>query len=1203
MRLPLVWIVLAIGVALFGTGRVTQGQSSNGFPVTLNLEKSAYVTLVIEDAAGRRVRNLVAETRFPAGPNSLIWDGYDDQGNRVSAGKYSVRGLTHDGIRLYYEFSYNTAGNPAWFTPDRSGAWMADHALPVGAVFLPKGVSAFGEGKPQVMLSSILCESGDPTIFVDSTGQKLFGKHFFGWDGAVALARDVGNKPAEGYFAYMLMGWRGERLAIRGITPQGTGKEIVNITTRNAQPREPASIGTAMAIHNGLAVVSVPLDDELIFIDLATKSTVGRATLKAPKGLNFDTKGVLHAISDKQVVRVNYRREASGVTVEGTTVVVNEGLEAPYGLTRDDARLLYVSDKGKSHQVKVFSSTGKLQRTIGKPGGPQLGLYDEQRMQQPQGMAIDDQGQLWVCEFDAFPKRVSIWNAGTGRFIKGLMGPPKYGGGGTIDPADKTRLFYAQYGGLTEWKLDWEKGTAKLHSISVRRALMGEPADIDRWHSGVPERPQRINGRTYLIPTYSGYLRWNDNQPIYLLGDDGIAWPVAFVGTMRRWRIDGQPRPWKDIEDAFPKDATISRMDAWNDTVIAWSDKNFDHKIQVEECTFRIFPELTVTDRDGKTRRLNRKEVAQMFPDLSATLRWKLHIGAPTIDARGIPTYDLSTIKPLMPLSASFGGREEGSPAFMSPSGRFFGEFLTQNDAQGNVIWDYPTLPGRSIPRKGGDIADPTRLLGPIEKAKVGEADEWYALNSERGSVYLMTADGLFIQTLGGHMSSTPLLRYPTAKRGMLIDSPEQHISFEDEHFHPTITQTEDGEIYLCAGKEHSSIFRVEGFASIKRMTVGPVSIDEAQLAGLPERKPSAIEQKIADKLPVVVRATPITIDGKLDEWPADTAWVPLDAKASVAMTITADELVLAYRTGDAKAIDNDAADPRFLFKTGGAFDLQIRPDKREARSKLVLPIDRRLLVANVRGKVTAMLFKPESGDMADAQKVLYESPIGQVRFNAVDDVSNSVRVANVDGNFEVAIKLSTLDLRAETGAELLGDIGLIRGNGTQNTQRLLWHNTDTALVSDIPSEARLAPANWGRFNLIADPSVADKAVRLTPEKARRVGDALKLKPLPGGEQAIGFWSNPAHYIEWADVPIEPGKYDVELTYSCSHDQPNKFVFHAGGESVSGKTESTGGWTVYSTTKVGTITVAGDRTTFSLKATSAAQGLMDFKLVRLVPAK
>jgi hypothetical protein len=37
------------------------------------------------------------------------------------------------------------------------------------------------------------------------------------------------------------------------------------------------------------------------------------------------------------------------------------------------------------HQVKVFGADGSYKRVIGKPGGLQLGLYDEQRYAQPAG--------------------------------------------------------------------------------------------------------------------------------------------------------------------------------------------------------------------------------------------------------------------------------------------------------------------------------------------------------------------------------------------------------------------------------------------------------------------------------------------------------------------------------------------------------------------------------------------------------------------------------------------------------------------------------------------------------------------------------------------------------------------------------------------------------------------------------------------------
>ena len=61
------------------------------------------------------------------------------------------------------------------------------------------------------------------------------------------------------------------------------------------------------------------------------------------------------------------------------------------------------------------------------------------------------------------------------------------------------------------------------------------------------------------------------------------------------------------------------------------------------------------------------------------------------------------------------------------------------------------------------------------------------------------------------------------------------------------------------------------------------------------------------------------------------------------------------------------------------------------------------------------------------------------------------------------------IDSTPGNGQKARGDIGLIRGDGTRNIQRLCWHNRDTLLVSDIPSEARLVPANWGYFHFLTE--------------------------------------------------------------------------------------------------------------------------------------
>ena len=117
MRLFLFLSIVCLALAT----KVT-AENASDFPIWIELDKPQLVTVVIEDAAGRRVRNLVAETQLPAGRNRLSWDGFDDgQRNaggdlirkRVAPGTYRARGLSHDGIKTIYEFTAYSGGNPA----------------------------------------------------------------------------------------------------------------------------------------------------------------------------------------------------------------------------------------------------------------------------------------------------------------------------------------------------------------------------------------------------------------------------------------------------------------------------------------------------------------------------------------------------------------------------------------------------------------------------------------------------------------------------------------------------------------------------------------------------------------------------------------------------------------------------------------------------------------------------------------------------------------------------------------------------------------------------------------------------------------------------------------------------------------------------------------------------------------------------------
>ena len=59
-------------------------------PVRFHLDEPKFVTLAIDDADGRRVRNLVSETWFPAGDNVVWWDGTNDLLRDTDAARHGI---------------------------------------------------------------------------------------------------------------------------------------------------------------------------------------------------------------------------------------------------------------------------------------------------------------------------------------------------------------------------------------------------------------------------------------------------------------------------------------------------------------------------------------------------------------------------------------------------------------------------------------------------------------------------------------------------------------------------------------------------------------------------------------------------------------------------------------------------------------------------------------------------------------------------------------------------------------------------------------------------------------------------------------------------------------------------------------------------------------------------------------------------------
>ncbi|MET0263012.1 MAG: hypothetical protein ABW223_08955 [Rariglobus sp.] len=1068
-------------------------------PVKFTLKEPGYVTLVIERADGMRVRNLVSETFFPAGENTAWWDGTDDLGRDIDAAKhgiyripsrfvepgdYRVRGLVRGKITPVYEFSVYTTGSPPWGTADHTGAWLANHSPPSAAAFVPAERSPTGE--PVVYLGCYVTEGPDGLAWVDLDGRKRGGKKWIGgtWTAAPYLAFDAGAKADKGVHVYVASVWEtGKRsgeseLRVTAITPAADKPVLVKKLDELTAIADAATAGRkageqigGLAVHDGVVVVSLHARNELLFIRASDGTALGTKRLDAPRGLAFDAQGRLLALTGSKLVRFDSIADVTQLS----PVDIVTGLDAPIALTTDSRGRILVSDQGASHQVKIFNADGKPAGTIGKAGAPKAGSYDPLRMQNPAGITLDSKGQLWVTEDDYLPKRVSVWSL-DGKLVNAFYGPGKYGGGGALDATDKTKFYYADEGhGAMEFKLDWAKGSYELQRVYYR------PLEGDLklpFRAAGPETALYHAGRRYFTNAYNSSPTGGHSTATLFVDRDGLARPAVMMGRASDWAL------LKDeaFRVRWPEGVDLNaKQQQYNQAFFIWTDNNGDEQAQPDEVVmskasaggFTVGDELAfcIARFDGKTVRFSPVSIAD----------------------NGNPRYDLAKVEVLasgVHGPASSGGNQ----ALVAPDGwtavtlgmEPFSSHSVTGAKDGVAKWSYPNLwPGLHAsheappPEHPGQLIGPTRLLGGLMKSRIGPL---WAVNSNHGCFYVFTSDGLFVATVFEDMRLGKRWQMPVAKRGMSLEG----LTLNDENFWPTIAQLPDGTVYLVDGGR-SSLVRIDGLNNLTRLPDSRLTLTNADLdksrAYLVEIEAARQKAQGTGVLPVIGRFTAPAVDGKLDDWPA-TNWVDIDQRGVRAyfnsdskpynvtgsVAVAGGRLYAAWRTGDARLLENSGEMPVAPFKTGGALDLMIGANpKADPARKAPVVGDVRLLITLVKDKPRALLYRPVVPGTAEGARIPFSSPWRTITFDRVDDVTDQIQFAGQAGSFEVSVPLDLLLLKPTAGTIIKGDIGILRGQGGATTSRIYWANKATGITADVPSEAMLTPGLWGDWEFKAE--------------------------------------------------------------------------------------------------------------------------------------
>ena len=184
---------------------------------------------------------------------------------------------------------------------------------------------------------------------------------------------------------------------------------------------------------------------------------------------------------------------------------------------------------------------------------------------------------------------------------------------------------------------------------------------------------------------------------------------------------------------------------------------------------------------------------------------------------------------------------------------------------------------------------------------------------------------------------------------------------------------------------------------------------------------------------------------------------------------ISAGKLYAAWNTNEKELLRNSGETPDALFKTGGCLDLMLATDgNAKADRNEPVPGDLRLLLTMVNKKPRALLYRARVPGAP--QPVGFSSPWRTIAFDSVEDISESVQLAaGGDGNYEISVPLARLGWQPQPGQSYSADVGMLRGDGRQTSQRVYWSNKATAITADVPSEAELTPRLWGHWEVVGE--------------------------------------------------------------------------------------------------------------------------------------
>jgi len=966
------------------------------------------VTVAIDDATGKRVRNLMGQHPRSGAKNTELWDGLDDAGKPVSPGTYSVAVVDHKPVEVKFVNSVYNAGTPPWKTESGSKLWGANH--------------------------------GFPTTVTTRKETMLVG--FTGVEGATGLLRanndaiiqwtdsgEVADVTMDDQYAYALSpdSWiqqtvlRRFDLANGRTVPFDDAKQSVHVML--PMPFKETGISSSLALSGDTVYVLLISQNSqqsnlLVGVNVKTGALLTEGLkagdLIAITGLN----GAIYGLrKDGAVQELNLKTGAAKTLF----MVKNIGTPVRLAISQDGTRFA-VSDQ-KSNQVFVMDATGTRIATIGKPYDAvnhmrPAGPFIETNLVAPLGLAFDSQGRLWIAEAEGSCRRVTTWTAEK----TGYSLSRQYWGG-------------ADYGAMGGFPITFDASRFIAHGVEFQLDPDPQPTLRPTQEKALIFHPALAHGQRGLIyklnhheyavttPGYNGA----SGIMIAKRNGDGVFVPCVRIKFGSR-KLQGNQ--WIPVPGS------------------TWIDRN-DNGLEEPDEVSAGFGDMAAYWSSGWTR-----------PDLTI-ITHSLHIYRPQgFTPGGVPLYDFA--KPETPGNTiKLTPVEQGSTGtlVMDDAGDLSDgiSFHTITGRQGK----YPNRFGRhdAPAAQRGVLIAPFRANGVVEN--VPNVGAITALGGDRGEWFLMTMDGLYLSSIlqdsKGDITMDETFTGQESFGGFL---------WKDEK--GRILAQLGGPSYLIMEIKGLETTRKQ----VLTVNVTQAQIESGMVVAAARQKAAGAEpgELVISKL-AALPTEPVAVDLAKDQSlipGATEALVKMSGDASrwfrTALAHDGKNLVVLWQVMDSSPWKNGSTRYTHAFIGGDCVDLKLDVPGRGPVRLLVAPLEGKNTVVYSQAKAATK-------DSAVTYMV-GNNPANATPLDVVKILGSATALSKTGMNgYSVLLRvpLAEIGLSPASATALKGTVGVIYSDplGANRVARMYWFDKATDLVSDVPSEARLDAKQWGPIRIM----------------------------------------------------------------------------------------------------------------------------------------